>query len=74
MDRTLDSNDLADILRKLLGLENKAQNLGRVLKLPKYTINNTPPPNPVNHAATSYIIDELLKQVEPRLAEDHQQV
>ena len=66
MDRTLNSNDLADILRKLLGLENKAQNLGRVLKLPTYTINNTPLPNPVNHAATSYIIDELLKQVEPR--------
>ena len=65
MDRTLNSKDLPDILRKLLGLENKAQNLGRVLELPTYTINNTPPPNPVNHAATSYIIDELLKQVEP---------
>ena len=47
MDRTLNSKDLADILRKLLGLENKAQNLGRVLKLPTYTINNTPLPNPV---------------------------
>ena len=47
MDRTLDSKDSTDIASELLGLENKAQNLGRVLKLPTYTINNTPLPNPV---------------------------
>ena len=66
MDRTLNSNDSTDILRKLLGLEHKAQNLGRVLNLPKYIIDVTPQPNPVRHAATLYIIEELLKQVEPR--------
>ena len=65
MDRTLDSKDLTHIVRKLLGLENKAQNLGRVLNLPTYTINNTPPPNRDIHAATFYIIDKFLKQVEP---------
>ena len=66
MDRTLDSKDSTDIARKLLGLENKAQNLGRVLELPKYIIDITPPPSHVTHAAILYIIDELLKQVEPR--------
>ena len=65
MDRTLNSNDLADIARKLLGVENKAQNLGRVLKLPKYIIDITPQPN-ARHAAILYIIDECLKQDEPR--------
>ena len=66
MDRTLNSKDSTDIARRLVGLENKAQNLGRVLELPKYIIDITPPPSPVTHAAILYIIDELLKQVEPR--------
>ena len=66
MDRTLDSKDSTDIASELLGLENKAQNLGRVLELPKYIIDITPLPSPVTHAAILYIIDELLKQVEPR--------
>ena len=65
MDRTLNSKDSTDIARRLVGLENKAQNLGRVLELPKYIIDITPPPSPVTHAAILYIIDELLKQVEP---------
>ena len=65
MDRTLNSKDSTDIARRLVGLENKAQNLGRVLELPKYIIDITPPPSPVTHAAIIYIIDELLKQVEP---------
>ena len=63
MDRTLNSKDSTDIARRLVGLENKAQNLGRVLELPKYIIDITPPPSP---AAILYIIGELLKQVEPR--------
>ena len=66
MDRTLDSKDSTDIARRLVGLENKAQNLGRVLELPKYIIDITPPPSPATHAAIIYIIEELVKQVEPR--------
>ena len=66
MDRTLNSKDSTDIARRLVGLENKAQNLGRVLELPKCIIDITPKPNPVTHAAILYIIDKLLEQVEPR--------
>ena len=66
MDKTLNKDDATDIVRRLLDLQSKAKTLGRLLKLSKATIDVTPQPTSDPQAPLFFVIDEFLKQVEPR--------
>ena len=66
MDKTLNKDDATDIVRRLLDLQSKAKTLGHLLKLSKATIDVTPQPTSDPQAPLFFVIDEFLKQVEPR--------
>ena len=66
MDKTLNKDDATDIVRRLLDLQSKAKTLGRLLKLPKATIDVTPQLTSDPQAPLFFVIDEFLKQVKPR--------
>ena len=66
MDKTLNKDDATDIVQRLLDLQSKAKTLGRLLKLSKATIDVTPQLTSDPQAPLFFVIDEFLKQVEPR--------
>ncbi|CAI7990227.1 hypothetical protein GBAR_LOCUS442 [Geodia barretti] len=66
LDKRLNKDDAVDIVRQLLDVQNKAKTLGRLLKLPRAIIEVTPQLTGDPQAPLFYIIDEFLKQVDPR--------
>ncbi|CAI8056911.1 hypothetical protein GBAR_LOCUS31001 [Geodia barretti] len=66
LDKRLNKDDAVNIVRQLLDVQNKAITLGRLLKLPRAIIEVTPQLTGDPQAPIFYMIDEFLKQVDPR--------
>ena len=66
LDKRLNKDDAVDIVRQLLDVQNKAKTLGRLLELSRAIIEVTPQLTGDPQAPLFYIIDEFLKQVDPR--------
>ena len=65
VEKILDAQDVAEVVREILVVQNKSETLGRVLKLPKVTVDRIIQQycNPQDRLL--HIIDEFVKQVEP---------
>ena len=66
LEKRLNKDDATDIVRHLLDVQSKAKTLGRLLKVPKAIIDVTPQSTSDPQAPLFHIIDECLKQVDPK--------
>ena len=66
-EQTLSDRDVAEIVQDIFDVQNETEALGRVLKLPKATVESI---HRQQHSRPKdrlfHIIDEFVKQVEPR--------
>ncbi|CAI8028826.1 hypothetical protein GBAR_LOCUS16380 [Geodia barretti] len=66
LDKRLKKDDAVNIVRQLLDVQIKAKTFGRLLELSRAIIEVTPQLTGDPQALSFYIIDEFLKQVDPR--------
>ena len=64
-ERVLEEKDVPEIVREVLDAQNQSEMLGRVLKLPKSTVDAILKQYSGPKDQLFHVIDEFVKQVEP---------
>ena len=62
---TLDAQDVVEVVREIRVVQNKSETLGRILKLPKVTVDSISQEYSNPQDRLFRVIDEFVKQVEP---------
>ena len=65
IDKILDENDVAEVVREILHVQNQSITLGRVLKLRKVTVDSICQEYSNPQDRLFRVVDEFVKQVEP---------
>ena len=65
-DKTLNQDDVADVVCEILDVQTKSKTFGRVLKLPKATVDAIHCRYSETQDCLFHVIDEFVKQLEPR--------
>ena len=73
VEKKLDAQNVAEVVREILEVQNKSETLGRVLKLPKVAVDRILQQYSNPQDRLLHIIDEFVKQVElsPSYMESH---
>ena len=64
-DRTLNHNDVPDVICLILEVQTKSRTFGRVLRLPKVTVDSIHQQYSDPQECLFGVLDEFVKQVEP---------
>ena len=65
IEKILDDQDVAQVVREIHAVQIKSETLGRVLKLPKVTVDSIHQEYSKPQDRLFHVIDEFVKQVEP---------